>query len=330
MNELTKYNIWDLVGKHLAGETTPLEDQQLSEWRSISAENEQEFVMATKVWEDSGSINNDSIDFDTDNAWNTLSDKIEDSKHVIIPNSRFIIPKWLRYAASIIFIIGVSFLLLSRKMHNEVITIASANEIKLITLPDNSTVTLHQNSSISYSGYFNDTKRDIELNGIACFDVSPNKEKPFVVNTKYIRVSVLGTSFYINTGKNNSPLVSVSKGRVKFQSNEISDFVILEKGNAASLDTIGLQINLQKLDSNLLGFKTGVYVFKNSKLNYVARILSQGYNKNIIIDKSLNDLLITFTAKNKSLDEILLVIGKTLSVKVSKQDQNITISRLAQ
>jgi len=68
--------------------------------------------------------------------------------------------------------------------------------IKVFSLPDSSKVELGGNSDISVA--FIDNKRDIYLNGQAIFTVRKDNAKPFVVHTRDIATTVLGTVFSVN------------------------------------------------------------------------------------------------------------------------------------
>lgn len=69
-----------------------------------------------------------------------------------------------------------------------------------ITLPDGTKVWLNAASSITYPATFVGAKRTVKVTGEAYFEVSPNKEKPFIldVDGKSL-IEVLGTSFNVNS-----------------------------------------------------------------------------------------------------------------------------------
>lgn len=67
---------------------------------------------------------------------------------------------------------------------------------KDIVLPDGSKVFLDTNTNITVNYYKN--RRDVFLSrGKAVFDVSPNKIRPFIINTDRVQVKVLGTKFEV-------------------------------------------------------------------------------------------------------------------------------------
>ena len=82
-----------------------------------------------------------------------------------------------------------------------------------VTLPDGSRVYLHAGSSLKFPTKFNDSIRLVELKGEAYFAVAKNKEKPFVVKTRTMQTTVLGTEFNVKaqgTADDNVVLVSGS------------------------------------------------------------------------------------------------------------------------
>ncbi len=67
-----------------------------------------------------------------------------------------------------------------------------------LILPDGSRVWLNSSSSLKYPTAFNSKIREVELTGEGYFEITENKEKPFVVKANKIDVKVLGTAFNVN------------------------------------------------------------------------------------------------------------------------------------
>jgi transmembrane sensor len=67
-------------------------------------------------------------------------------------------------------------------------------------LPDGSRVWLNSKSRLTYKGNFNDTIREVELEGEAFFDVIKDVRRPFIVHTSSgIDIRVLGTAFNLKS-----------------------------------------------------------------------------------------------------------------------------------
>src|SRR5690606_4938670 len=67
-----------------------------------------------------------------------------------------------------------------------------------IVLPDSSSVWLNSGSSIRIWASYNQQNRSVELNGEGYFDVQHDKNRPFYVAAKDVKVKVLGTTFNLS------------------------------------------------------------------------------------------------------------------------------------
>jgi transmembrane sensor len=75
---------------------------------------------------------------------------------------------------------------------------SETGEIKNITLPDSSKITLNSGSLLIYPSRFAGSKRDVYLSGEAIFDVTHDDTKPFEVSTADFIVKVHGTKFNVS------------------------------------------------------------------------------------------------------------------------------------
>jgi transmembrane sensor len=80
---------------------------------------------------------------------------------------------------------------------NEVVARTGARSHLL--LPDGSKVWLNSESKLVYQGSFNDTIREVHLEGEAFFDVVKDAKRPFIVHTSDIDIRVLGTAFNVKS-----------------------------------------------------------------------------------------------------------------------------------
>lgn len=80
---------------------------------------------------------------------------------------------------------------------NEVVARTGARSHLL--LPDGSKVWLNSESKLVYQGSFNDTLREVHLEGEAFFDVVKDTKRPFIVHTSDIDIRVLGTAFNVKS-----------------------------------------------------------------------------------------------------------------------------------
>ncbi|WP_103070736.1 FecR family protein [Aquimarina sediminis] len=119
---------------------------------------------------------------------------------------------WLRIAATVIVILGITSLLFLSK---DTVVNTSIGEKIAINLPDGSEVMLNSMSSLSYNKNRWDKIRKVNLEGEAFFKVS--KGNRFDVVTPFGNITVLGTQFNVKNRENYfevtcfEGLVSVSK-----------------------------------------------------------------------------------------------------------------------
>lgn len=93
----------------------------------------------------------------------------------------------------------------------------SATESKILTLQDNSIVHLNPSSTFKVSTRFGTLpKRDVFLEkGNAFFEVSKDRQHPFIVHAQQLTTRVLGTRFKVSNNQDQTTEVSVSEGRVQ-------------------------------------------------------------------------------------------------------------------
>ena len=101
-----------------------------------------------------------------------------------------------------------------------------AGEIKSIKLPDGSHIKLNAESTISYDKNYNLENRNVRLQGEAYFTIS-NSNVPFILDTDYGQITVMGTSFNART-RNDGFEIGVTKGSVVLVNDGHS--ILLEKG----------------------------------------------------------------------------------------------------
>jgi len=224
-----------------------------------------------------------SRNVDVDKAWNKLYNRLEGDK-LIRKNSTLFNPVF-RIAASVILIIGLTFTGLyigtNSFEKNNINTITAGIEQKNleVTLPDGSKVVLNRNSKIEYPDKFNRKTRSVKLQGEAFFDIEPNTSRPFIVDAGTANITVLGTSFNVNTG-NNGVEVFVTSGKVMLSSNTGNQSITLEKGDVGSiLDNKATK--MANTDPNYLSWKTEILRFEGDYLGKVLNDLKRVHNINI-------------------------------------------------
>ena len=183
--------------------------------------------------------------------------------------------RWGRYATvaaafltGLVFAGGIAWGLLSNKLSDyEVIT--AAGQRAQTVLPDGSKVWLNASSKIVYHNSLWSSDRQIDLSGEAYFEVSKNKEKPFIVKTTKGDVEVLGTKFYISAYATTDVFeTSLIEGKVKVHT-AYEDMTLYPKDKAVLEN--GLLTRKQIDDMDTYRWRDGLYCFKNLSFDDVLK-----------------------------------------------------------
>lgn len=97
----------------------------------------------------------------------------------------------------------------------------TTQQVQAFTLPDGSHIALNPGSSLRYASAFAGPRREVYLVGEAFFKVSKNPRRPFLVFTKQVVTTVLGTSFRVKAYSGSKEAsVAVREGKVAVQARE--------------------------------------------------------------------------------------------------------------
>jgi len=313
----------ELLVKYLADEATPPEQELVEEWISSSEANRHYFQHFQLIWEESRQLAI-TTSMDENKAWQKFQRRIKKAEAWKNPG-RF---GWWRIAASILIIVGAiwftSSIVNKGTTEAEILSIASANEVKKDTLPDGSVATLNKHSVLTYPSSFKGKTRKVKLEGEAFFNVKANKEKPFIIDVNDVQVKVVGTSFNVKSN-NGVTEVIVETGIV--QVTKDGQMIELQAGERTSLGQTDTVATKQVSDDKLYNYYVSkTFVCDNTPLWKLVEKLNEAYGANIRIEREeLRKLPLTVTFDEESLDTILNIISQTLMIKVSRNDNEIIL-----
>ena len=227
-----------LIIRYLQNELKEEEKSKFEQWRSASSENEKHFQEVKFIWQQSKSAAafESEVSVDIDAALANVHRQLPQTAKVVNFNRRRLLR--ISAAAAVAFLVSLFFLFPSSTPDLIVVT-TSDSEQKQVTLPDESIVWLNENSQLTYPESFEKKTREVRMIGDLVFEVTPNKQKPFIVKSQELAVEVLGTKFNVSSPKlnNTNAFVHVLHGKVKVQRDDLSgNPVILGAGMSAVLD----------------------------------------------------------------------------------------------
>lgn len=203
-------------------------------------------------------------------------------------------------------------------------TYTSAEDTQLITLADQSKITLFPHSELTVSSSYNQTDRQVQLKGKAFFAISKNKQLAFTVQTKDLETSVLGTSFLIAENKT-STAIEVRTGKVKVQTKTPTDYVILLPQESAHFENQHLQkYNAQ--NDRISSWNQSLNMVNASFAHWKSSIEREF---DIIIlseSKAIQHIKITGDYRNSNLQDILDSFCFINNLSYSNQNNLITIN----
>jgi transmembrane sensor len=252
-----------------------------------------------------------------------ISNKIQTKKQ----SRNFKFKKALRIAAILIVAVAVSFSVVKFTLTpKEIIQIARKGEKKEVLLEDGSVVVLNSNSSITYPEEFG-AIRHVKLNGEAYFKVFRDVKRPFIVQTHDVKVSVLGTSFDVNSYKHRATKVSVLTGKVEVSST-IGKKVVIAKNQQADLKP-NSNFHISREDSSEgIAWTSNTIILKNTTLSETAKIIENWYNVDITFeDQEIRKLTISGKFKEEKLENVLKSIAFLKQLKIIYLTQNHIVIR---
>ncbi|GAB1473578.1 hypothetical protein MASR2M69_10190 [Bacteroidota bacterium] len=194
---------WDLFKKLLNNNISDSELNELQHWRNLSELNQNIYDEILGDFEIQEAIITDKWN-DPDKEWNKFKPLIKPapSKLVISRKSLY---SYAAVAAIFILFIGVQGSNLFKELisgskipaDSYTYVYSPRGQRTQVILPDNTKVWLNSETSIKYSADFNQSGREVTVQGEAYFDVTKNPQKPFFVNTSELRLKVYGTSFNV-------------------------------------------------------------------------------------------------------------------------------------
>ncbi len=205
-----------------------------------------------------------------------------------------------------------------------------------ITLSDNSSVWLNSGSKLIYPARFATEKREVYLEGEAIFEVSHNKQQPFMVITHDIEVKVLGTVFDVSAYADDATSTTILESgsvEMKYKTNSLlsQSKVKMTPGMMAVYDPNEKTVKQTQVNTKIYtSWREGYFVFERQSLGEILKKISRYYNVSIQLnDQSLADE--TFTGPldlRNSATQVLEIIAELINAKVENIDNQIIITRI--
>ncbi len=301
-------NIYKILERHFQQQTSKEEEDEVLKFKE---KNNSEYLMLQQLWNSPSKIN--VSDYDSVKAWEHVVNDILKRKS----NLHFIYSPFRQVAAvAFIVIVGSLFAYLLMQQHQKTPTFFAfetlSSQTDSVLLADGTTVWLNRNSTLYYPKNFDGKTRQVKLDGEAYFNVAKNAKQPFIVETSYSKVTVLGTSFNVNTDTI-STKVHVCTGKVKVQSERSGSEAYLSPKQMAVVSREGLAKS-SITNPNFLSWKTGDFLFEDTPLPTVIDELNRYYNKPIVLNTTKTGMLFSAHFEKAKQEDIIEIIKTTFNL----------------
>lgn len=252
-------------------------------------------------------------------------------------NKLVVVSNWMQRVAAILFLPvllgGIWYYFQQNELRKDLLSLMVTQEIITqpgtkthLFLPDSTEVWLNAASTLRFPSVFAGNERRIELDGEAYFEVYKNKQKPFIVSTRFQEVEAVGTAFNISAYSGDLKYsTTLAEGKVKVADREKADqLVFLEPGIQLNYDTQTKLYQQQKVRVNdVIAWRDGVLIFNETPFFEVASKLGRWFNADIqIADQSVANYRFTGTFTSESLEQVmeLLALSTPIDYSMSKRE----------
>jgi hypothetical protein len=334
-----------LLSRYLKGETTPDETATVDEWYSSLNEGPDDVSLLDPL----------ELNFVKNKVFDRITSNIQiPSKQTPLPGHKsktlfLTTPFKLAAAITAIAVIGLgAILFINQKglpsLQRNYISLLSGDVKKIVNntegvrrvmMEDGTVITLKPNSSIEYPYTFADNERRIVLKGEAFFDVSKDKNRPFIISTSELRVKVLGTSFNIVAYEDAKEVsVAVKTGKVSVAKSKAvvaaePEEVILTPNQEVVYNTA------DDLFSKKLVAKPEVILeeptlfetqYDGAPVVKILSVLEQNYGINIQYDEeALSNCILTTSMAEEGLYERIQIICRAIGAEYEINNASIII-----
>ncbi len=324
----------ELFIRYLQGNCTESEFEQILVWIKEGATSTSEQGIVNEIWNE----------FEPEAGpaerikYNRILDKIHHQINISRNSTQFVIQKApiknrilsLLTRAAAILLIPVLSLLFYTNLSNKDRYAVNLNDLEVeapagsrmhIELGDGTKVWLNHGSKLKYPLRFEGENRKVFLTGEAYFEVAHNKKVPFIVGTNLLDVKATGTAFNVSAypGDNNISTTLVEGKVILYERETKNEIKALLPGECLKFDS---QKNVYTLESEYAekntAWKDGLLVFKNERVEDIAKKLARWYNVEVeISNEKVKAFTFTATFMDETLPQVLDLM--TLATPVNYQ-----------
>ena len=338
---MEKEHLSGLLKKYVNGQCTPEELKVIDQWFSSHEDNPDDDRLVDV--------------YERENLETKMFERIKANVELKAdaPHSSSHGNAWYRAAAAIaiLMVAGLGFYLYNEKglfLENsgagpiaKVLNVTNHTDaVMRKVLSDGTVIVLQPSGSLQFVESFPADKREVILRGEAFFDVTKDKNRPFIINTGDVTVKVLGTSFNIRAYEGAKEItVAVKTGKVSVyakgddvdtKQKDSSDEIILTPNQEVVYNTIDANF-LRKIvdDPQIILEKPTLFAmeYEATPVARIFQVIEENYGIDIVYDdKELSACSLTTSMSEEGLYERIEIICQAIGATYEVKDAKILIS----
>jgi len=201
-----------------------------------------------------------------------------------------------------------------------------------MTLADGSRVWLNAGSSVTYPIAFTGNERKVQITGEAYFEIAHNASKPFFVTNGDVQVKVLGTHFNVNAYEDEDAVrVTLMEGSVNVSRLTTHDSRLLKPGEQAvatlSLSKGPLTIHRSPDLEQVLAWKNGMFLFKNTSIDAIMKQVARWYDVEVVFEDRVTEQLNGSIPRDVSASNLFKILELTGKVHFTIEGKKIIVRK---
>lgn len=260
---------------------------EIIEWINTAAENKNEYIHYKNLW----AIlqrGNDMSEARIKDGLLKVRNSPQRVKHHFLPLSI------IKYAAFILMALFCGYLIGTVRFNNEIamneVFVPNGNRSSII-LPDSTKVWISNGTKIIYPEKFIGKNRIVELEGEGFFNVTHDKDHPFILKIGENRIKVLGTKFAVVAYPGDKLIkAELVSGQILFDvkdSGQVDKYhsYILTPSQNLIFDKSSGKVTKSKMSDNFYDYwLNGVYQFRDESFEELAKKIERIYNVSVTFE----------------------------------------------
>ncbi|WP_081910565.1 FecR family protein [Hymenobacter sp. APR13] len=354
--------LYDLIGKELAGELSEVEREVLHAWLAQATEEERLVYDEIRLfWQGPKPVANPA---DTARAFDRLLARIDEAEQpapagkptpqateadetggrvVAMPRASRWRRLWLAAASMAVLATGGTVAYRqyaaahtgAAPLSYEERTNPRGTKSKVL-LADGTAVWLNADSHLWFPATFSGARREVYLEGEAFFDVKRNEQMPFIIHVGRHEVRVLGTSFNVKAYQDDDAVeTAVVTGRVAFIRAALPaaaerDTIYVVPDQKVVYSKASHELRVEQVNGlDYAAWNQRSLIFQATPLAEVAKTLERQYNVTVRFeDERLRNCRLTGRFKDQSLREVLRLIEMTRAFDFELHNNSLLIKGL--